>query len=308
MHRVYFVFLVALIPLHTVQGQTAEQKKATVAYVLQLQAPDGGFWPSAAERRAKNPTGSLRATTAALRVLKYNGGDFANKHDAQACTQFIRGCYDKKRAAFADHPGGNLDVITTAVGLMAVVELKLPIDEYGDTVKYFFSVLSKSPMNPGDMKRFEDIRMAAAGLELFVRFFPPPWVGEIHQLRNLDGTYGKGDGVARATASAVVALMRLGEDAPAGKERQKIVVALKNGQRPDGGFGKESDAKSDLESCYRVVRAFHMLHEKPDAVACLRFITRCRNADGGYAIAPGQTSTVAATYFASIIQHWLSEP
>jgi hypothetical protein len=85
------------------------------------------------------------------------------------------------------------------------------------------------------------------------------------------------------------------------------VQALKKGQRPDGGFGKEKAETSDLESTYRVLRAFVMLKEEPNDVAALqRFIDKCQNADGGYGVAPGQPSSLSATYYAAITQHWLA--
>jgi prenyltransferase beta subunit len=82
---------------------------------------------------------------------------------------------------------------------------------------------------------------------------------------------------------------------------------LKKGQRADGGFGKEQSKTSDLETSYRVMRAFVMLKDKPDVERCRSFVAQCRNPDRGYGVAPGQTSSVAATYFASIILHWLIE-
>ena len=52
-----------------------------------------------------------------------------------------------------------------------------------------------------------------------------------------------------------------------------------------------------------------MLKEKPAEPDKLRaFIAKCRNADGGYAVAPGQPSTAGGTYFAGIILHWLDSP
>jgi hypothetical protein len=63
-----------------------------------------------------------------------------------------------------------------------------------------------------------------------------------------------------------------------------------------------------LESSYRIMRCFMMLKEKPaDVDAFKGFIAKCRNRDGGYGVAPGQPSSVGATYFASIILHWLDE-
>src|SRR5262249_35004214 len=129
---------------------------------------------------------------------------------------------------FADGPGGKVDVATTAVGLMAVTELKLSQDRYTQpAVKYLLD----------NAKTFEEIRIAAAGLEA-VEKRPPQvsaWLEQVAKMRNPDGTYGKGDGQARDTGSAVVVVLRLG-----GKVEQpdNVLKALKAGQRPDGAFGK----------------------------------------------------------------------
>jgi hypothetical protein len=53
------------------------------------------------------------------------------------------------------------------------------------------------------------------------------------------------------------------------------------------------------------MRAVHMLKLKPDVARLRTFLGRCLNADGGYGVAPGQSSTIAATYNAAIIYHWL---
>ena len=73
------------------------------------------------------------------------------------------------------------------------------------------------------------------------------------------------------------------------------------------GFGKEKAEGSDLESTYRVMRAFHMLKERPDAERCRAFVAKCRNADGGYGVAPGQASAAGPTYYAASILGWLGE-
>jgi hypothetical protein len=130
-------------------------------------------------------------------------------------------------------------------------------------------------------------------------------VEQVAKLRNADGTFGKGDGQARDTGSAAVVLLRL-----AGKvdHADQVLKTIKAGQRADGGFGKADAAGSDLETSYRVMRAFWMLKEKPAEVEKLRaFVAKCRNDDGGYGVAPGQPSTASGTYFASIILHWLGE-
>jgi hypothetical protein len=209
----------------------------------------------------------------------------------------VHGCFFK--GGFVDsHPSLSPDVFSTAVGIMAVVELTMPREKYTPKVVKYLADHAKS---------FEDIRIAAAGLES-VKKRPAKaddWLKEIAKLRNKDGTYGKGTGAARFTGGAVVTVLRLGGGV-AGKD--EVLKTLKAGQRKDGGFGKEDAAGSDLETCYRVLRAFVMLKERPADVKGLRnFVAKCRNADGGYGVSPGQSSNVGATYFAAIILHWLKE-
>ena len=92
------------------------------------------------------------------------------------------------------------------------------------------------------------------------------------------------------------------------EHKDAVLKTLKAGQRADGGFGKEEAKGSDLETSYRIMRAFHMLKEKPADVAAFRaFVAKCRNADGGYGVAPGQPPNAGGTYFAAIILHWLAE-
>jgi prenyltransferase beta subunit len=292
MKRYYFVLLAALIGLAPTWGQAAEQKTRTVDALQSLQAKDGGFFADPSARGRHKP--SIRATVAALRALKYFGGK--SQHQA-ACINFVRQCYDASSGGFADHPGGKPDVGTTAVGVMAVVELEMPVKDYRDGVVGY---LGKH------VKTFEDIRIAAAGFEA-IHERPAQadsWLEQIAKLRNADGTYGKRDGVARDTGGAVAAILRLGGKV---EQRENVVRALKMGQREDGGFGKERAPGSDLETTYRVMRAFAMLKEKPDIEHCRAFIGRCRNADGLSGIAPGQPSGVGSTYYAAIILHWLAE-
>ena len=91
----------------------------------------------------------------------------------------------------------------------------------------------------------------------------------------------------------------------------KVLAILNAEQKVDGGFGKDRTGNSDLETTYRVARCYHMLigaltGERKQRL--LGFIDKCRNEDGGYGVAPGQPSSVAATYNAAIIRHWQTEP
>jgi prenyltransferase beta subunit len=269
-------------------SQTAQQQQETVAYLRECQQPDGGFVAA----KTSGARSSLRASSAALRALKYFGGE---PRDRAACGRFVERCFDNASGGFADQPGMQPDVTSTAVGIMAIVELKLPVANYRETTTKYLAEHVKS---------FDDIRIAAAGLEA-IGNRPPTveaWLKEIARLRRADGTYGTVDSVARDTGGAVVAVLRLGGNV---EQRENVLAALKKGQRADGGFGKENAKSSDLETSYRVMRAFAMLRDKPAAERLRSFVATCRNSDGGYGVAPGEPSTVAATYFASIILHWL---
>jgi prenyltransferase beta subunit len=179
---------------------------------------------------------------------------------------------------------------------MAIVELKLGAGPMRQAAARYLEQHARS---------FEEIRIAAAGFEA-LGTKPKQgetWRKQIDAMRNADGSFGKEDGQARATGGAVAALLRLGGEV---KDREAMLRALNAGQRSDGGYGKEGTAASDLETTYRVVRTYHMLKAQPPDVPKLRgYLAKCRNADGGYGLAPGQTSAVGPTYFAGIILHWL---
>jgi hypothetical protein len=275
------------------RAQTPEQKKATIAYVRGLRQKDGGFAPAAGTDKS-----SLRATSAAARVLKYFGD---SGPAATPAAPFIARCFDKESGGFADQPGGKVDVPTTAVGLIALPAYLMAIRPYQGAAKYLDE----------HVKGFEQIRIAAAGFEE-IHQRPEKadeWLKEIANMRNPDGTYGKGDGQARATGGAVVAVLRLGGKVA---RPELILKSLDAGQRADGGWGEAGAKGPDLSSSYRVVRAYHMLQTGPARPAhadrLRAFIARCRNADGGYGVAPGQKSTLAGTYYAATILHWLENP
>lgn len=289
------ILVIAGIVFQPAWAQTPEEKRATIAFLQALQQPDGGFLPAPADPAARSkPASSLRATSGAVQALHYFGGQ---PRDKMRAAQFVRQCFDPASGGFADQPGGKPDVVLTAVGLIAVAKLDLPRQDFVDpAVKYLAE----------HARTFKEIRMAAAGLEAAGKPSAKnaAWLEQLAKLRNPDGTFGKGDGQVRATGSAAAAILRLGGKL---EQRDHVLKTLRNGQRPDGGYGKEETTGSDLETSYRVVRSLVMLKAKPADVAKLRaFIARCRNADGGYGVTPGQKSTVSGTYFAGVLLHWLA--
>lgn len=298
MKNLVFISIILLFPASSASAQTAAEKEATTRYLRELQSANGGFLLAAPSPQsgAAGDQPSLRATVAALRALKYFGGE---PKDRQAAIRYVEGTFQKETGGFSDaRPGPRRpDVLTTALGLMAVVELKMPVGPYADAGVTFLGENAKS---------FEEIRMAAAALEGIGKRPPQTaaWLARILKTRNPDGTYGQGVGAARDTASAVVTVLRLGG---AVEKPENVLRALKAGQRSDGGFGQPDRKESDLETCYRVMRCFHMRKEKPDVAKLRAFVASCRNADGGYGVAPGQKSTAAGTYFASIILQWLKQ-
>src|SRR5262249_21643636 len=129
MRKVVLAWLGLFLVVGQVAGQSAEQKKEAVNFVRSLQIKDGGFLVAPGQG-----TSSIRATSAALRALRYFGGEPAQPGAAAA---FAKRCFDPAIGGFADHPGGKVDVFTTAVGYMAVVESKLPTETYeGPVLKY----------------------------------------------------------------------------------------------------------------------------------------------------------------------------
>lgn len=290
MNRYYFP-LVCLLFAAPAWAQTADETKASIACVRRLQGADGGF--TAAAAKGPRVASSLRATSAAIRALHYLGGEVP---DPGRCKNYVAAAFDAQTGGFRDvQPEGRPDVPSTAVGLMAVAALKMPAEKYAAAEKFLTA----------NAKTFEEIRIAAAAMEAVGRrpAVAEKWLETVAKLRNDSGTYGTGDGAARDTGGAVVTVLRLG-----GKIESEAAVlkVLNAGQRADGGFGKAGAKGSDLETTYRVVRCYVMLKQKPDVKKCLAFVAKCRNDDGGYGPEPGLPSSVGATYFAAILQHWLA--
>ena len=281
--RLALACLVVPLCLVSVRGQSPRRRRKPSSICCKLQVPDGAFVAASGAR-----VQSLRATSAALRALKYFGGE---ARDREACAAFVKKCFDKDSGGFTDQPGtGKPDVVLTAVGLAAVVALKLPTEEYvGPALAY----LAKHA------RTFEEVRMAAAGLEAVGKRPPQAddWLKTLAGMRNEDGTFGKGQALPRFTGGAVAAELRLG-----GKVEHKdaILKALKYGQRHDGGYGKEERRARTWKRPTGRCACFHMLKEVPDVKRLRAFLGRCLRLPRAAATASFLVSRPASrgTYFA----------
>jgi prenyltransferase beta subunit len=269
---------------------TLFERGSAIDFLDTMQTQGGGFvserWT---DGNATHPT--LRTTRTALRAYRLLGGMPPNRDRIIA---YLRGCQNPD-GGFASEPGSASDPISTSVALMVFRELQLPYEPYVERgLKY---------MND-HTQGFEQIRMVASSLDELHVTVPNAsrWLEEIDRARNSDGSFGSGPGRARETALYVVAELRLG-----GKlDTPRVLKAVSEGQRGDGGFGHDKPGGSDLEACYRVIRLFYRLGVTPENVDKLRqFISSCRNEDGGYGRTPDERSSLHGTYYAAIITHWL---
>src|SRR5260370_27511155 len=102
MIRFALAALCTAVCLAPARGQSPEAIKQTVAYVRSLQTKEGGFLPARPDpksNRLVRPT--LRATSAAIRALKYFGGELP---DREACARFVAACLDKVSGGCARPP------------------------------------------------------------------------------------------------------------------------------------------------------------------------------------------------------------
>ena len=90
-------------------------------------------------QRQRRQTGLRDDLTIGL--LKLGAGSLVggSNPDVLACLKYIRSCFDRESGGFAPTPGGKPDVRTTAVGLMAVAEMKTATPEMVDGGIGFFS-------------------------------------------------------------------------------------------------------------------------------------------------------------------------
>lgn len=274
-----------------------DAKKETVKWVLAQEDPGGGFRLAPKDAKGDAKPG-LRATNGAVRALKYLGVEVPNKDKHAA---FVLKCYDPKTGAFAE-PGGKPDVTITAIGVMAATELGIPKDKYAKAMGYLKE----------NAKTFEDVRIGAAAVEAWgVKDCPfklDEWVttADAERASWKPPPNPKGpSGYARALGSYQAFRLRLGLRPNIDAQNEPW---LGDTQWADGGWGKDGEKASDVESTYRVMRALMLLKERPKDVAKLReFVAAHRNKDDGYATKPGDPSTVSGAYYAAIVTKWLDE-
>jgi prenyltransferase beta subunit len=288
--------LLALLLLAPVAvAQTAEEKKATLAFIESLRDKDTGAFKVTPDGKP-----SLRACNGAAKAIKVLGGELADKDKV---SKFVLGCYDEKAGTFAD-PGTKADVASTAIGVIVACELGIPKDKFKGAMDY----LGKNA------KEFEDVRIAAAAVEAWgvkdcpfeLDTFVKAGLGKFREaVLSVKGRFlGNEAKLARDFGGSIAMLKRISSPA-AILDADQII---QRGQLADGGWGK-SDAKvSDIETTYRVMRALMLLKAPPKDEKKLReFLAAHRNKDGGSATEPGKASSMSGVYYNAIITKWLDE-
>ncbi|HSQ56671.1 MAG TPA: hypothetical protein VLM40_13090, partial [Gemmata sp.] len=192
-----------------------------------------------------------------------------------------------------------------SIGIMAAAELKIPHEKFAKAMDYIKE----------NAKEFEEIRLAAAAIEAWgvqeCPFDVKEWLKPLFAMANKTVDSNAKDGGARQLASFNATLLRLNRVA-----NTQILGDLQAGQRDDGGWGKKGEKASDIESTYRVMRCFMLLGrgkqnrsfwQPKDLMAVRKFVDSHRNKDGGYAVKPGDKSSMGGVYYSTIITKWVDE-
>ena len=151
----------------------------TIRFVNALRDSDGGYAPAPA-RPGTPLRSSLRATAAAVRAMKYLGGELTDPAETRGLSN---GATTNRQVDFGDFPGEPPTVTATSVGIMTMVDLKEPTAPIRVAVIKYLVEHTKSE---------EDMRIAAAAFEA-MQVRPSEadaWLKQIAAGRNADGTFG----------------------------------------------------------------------------------------------------------------------
>ncbi len=194
-----------------------------------------------------------------MKALKYLGVDIPNKKKHAA---FVLKCYDPKTGTFAE-PGGKPDVASTSIGVMVAMELGIPKEKFAKAMDYLKE----------NAKTFEEVRIGAAAVEAWgVKDCP-------FKLEQWQAVATKEistklppirDGGARMIGSITAFTWRLGLQKDTDSKPNQIAQLMDLGQLTDGGWSKQGEKASDIETTYRVMRAYMLLKEKPKDTKKLR--------------------------------------
>lgn len=265
-----------------------DHRAKSIRFVLDLYDADtGGF------RSEPNGPVGLRGTVTATRSLKYLN---AKPPEPTKTARFLLSCYDKESGGFAE-PNADVNAMSTSIGILGATDLGLKPAQFPKALDYLRETA----------KGFEEVRLAAAAVEAWGPNDPPSdWDDWLVLIRQEDKRVAEDTaGLARLKASTAVSQLRLGDKLADPKQTLKI---LRSGQQPDGGWSRSAAQPSDLETSYRVMRAFVMLDEQPsDTAAVRKFLSNHAHPDGGYRLEPNGSAHLGATYFALIIGHWLDQ-
>ena len=280
-----FLFLVsAPIVVPAVRADEAADKAATVQFVLALQDAETGAFKVTADGKP-----SLRACNGGVKALRTLGADVPMLEKLKT---FAAACYDAEAGCFAE-PGGQPNVAINAVGILVVTELGLDKTKFAGAMTYLKE----------NAKSWEDVRIAAAAVEAWgvkdCPFSLEPWV-KIAAAEAANA--GKDD--PRFAGGRLAFELRLQLKKSADPD---TILTLLGGRKADGGWSFPDKPTSDLETCYRVMRALHLakadIKTIPAEVAA--FVKSCRKSDGGYGVTPKAPATMSGVYYAVMIEKWL---
>jgi hypothetical protein len=289
--RAIRLFFLILLPLSASErglgGEVSADQKATIQFIESLRDKETGAFKQTAKDKP-----SLRATNGAVKALKALDQKVTNIETIQ---KFVLGCYDAKTGAFAE-PGGKPDATITSIGIIVACEVGIDKKEFPKAMEYLLA----------NAKTFEEVRIGAAAVEA--------WGRDGLKLEGITAIAEKEfnskiETLSKDTpffAASIVTAKRLRAVDPA--TDRVAASGLVFGQHKDGGWSKIDEKASNIESTYRVMRAFKMLEAKPLDIPQLRkFLASHHNKDGGSATKSGDLSTISGTYYMVIVSKWLDD-